>query len=102
MRTTLRVLALCLVFLFTATLVGDQASTQVHPKATSGAATPCGRFQLFQGTWGLPGTVEKDMLLRMDTENGHTWVYFSAGTGDQHREGWIDVDEWHPPNSPTK
>ena len=97
MRATLRILAFWLVFLFTATLVGDQptSSSAVLPK-TSGASMPCGRFQLFQGAWGLVGSVETDVLLRIDTENGHTWVYFSRGASDQHQEGWVDVGEWHP------
>jgi hypothetical protein len=79
-----------------------QKPQQPVVRSNVGNHTPCGRFQLFQGVWGMPGTVEQNVLLRIDTESGKTWVYFVSGTGDQHKEGWIDVEEWlRHPNSPT-
>ena len=71
-----------------------QTPKDTAPKRMTVATVLCGRYQLFQGVWGMPGVAERNVLLRIDTETGKTWVYFEGGSGENARTGWIDVDEW--------
>ena len=70
------------------------AARQTAQRIPTGPS-PCGRYQLFQGSWGMSGSAREDVLLRIDTETGRTWIYFKAATtAGSLKEGWVELQEW--------
>lgn len=102
-----REVGLFIAIVFLGVLVaGDQPTSSAAKAKTGSSTTACGRYQLFQGMWGLSGPqgtlMEEHCLLRIDTETGHTWIYFKEGMSTPNpKEGWIDVLEWQR-NNPTE
>jgi len=87
MRIAARAIFLALLIIF-ATSKPIDSQTQ--------RSTPCGKYQLFEGTTFFGGTTV-NLILRVDTQTGQAWVYV-AGTNDLLRQGgWYPIQEFKLP-----
>jgi hypothetical protein len=91
--------AFIILVVFSAVAFGDQhptsqktATSLVQPHSTSG------RYQILNVTWGEPGTIEVNCLIRIDNETGKTWILWPLVPNmDPKRQGWMPIGEYPPP-----
>jgi hypothetical protein len=57
------------------------------------ATSPCGRYQLFHGATGFQNEMKLDVILRIDTQTGQTWVYINSV--NRSGDGWMPVGDFH-------